>query len=649
MYLAFDTVLEREVALKVPHAHCFTTRVDRERFYREGRAAARLRHPNLCPVLDFGQHEGIHFITMPHIDGVRLLQRRVDEPLAAVRLVVTLARAMSFAHRLHVIHRDLKPDNVLITPDGAPVVTDFGLALRLDVDPHVTEPGAIVGTLPYLSPEQVRAEQDAIGPAADIYALGVILFWLFTGRLPFVHEEQVALVMLIYEAEPPRPALFRPDLDPRLEAVCLRALAKRPMDRYPSMDHLADALEGCLHPRAKAIGQRPSVARGCGRCVFVGVGERAPTLPAGQDRLFLDVGNDLHPGVIDHHQLIAGTGSTTHLVLDYPAFIDASVNPHRHLDDPFTFVLHEEPDLDAVASMYLARSYLEDRQFPAAANELASYVDEVDAGVRGLNQANPFDLYAMYIQMTNRLLGASWNSHPEHWRERVEAGERLVRFALAEAARLKRPLRDIDVSASPEIAAVDRAAITEDLQRYRMKVADPRSHSQIAKLSLPGRFGEQVEVDALSVRDVQNVDDPQRCRFFKDWARSDGAYSPAGRGFAALVVFCSEGPGRPRRCIISVDPSSDATLHGLGALLEAAETERRRSVFGVDDRTHELTTGTTKIPRPGYGNSDPWYDGRAHAYTIVDSPHSGTLLTADEIEDLFWRFGDFDQVPKAME
>ena len=159
------------------------------------------------------------------------------------------------------------------------------------------------------------------------------------------------------------------------------------------------------------------------------------------------------------------------------------------------------------------------------------------------------------------------------------------------------------------------------------------------QLSLPGHFGGRVEVDTLLVRDVQNLDDPQRCIFFKDWARSDRERSPAGMGFLGLSVFMSKSPRDVRRCILSLTPDSGGSLRGLAELLDRAESDRRQEVYGADDRIIDPLTGARIPGRPGYGNSDPWYDGRAHGLTIVDSPRSGTLLTAEEIEALFLEFG----------
>jgi hypothetical protein len=184
-----------------------------------------------------------------------------------------------------------------------------------------------------------------------------------------------------------------------------------------------------------------------------------------------------------------------------------------------------------------------------------------------------------------------------------------------------------------------RAQQSADVERYHRKLADPATHSRVLRLSLPGQFGGRVDVDTLLVRDVQNPDDLDRCIFFKDWARSDRERSPGGVGFPGLSVFMSESPRDARRCILSVTPDSGASLRGLAALLDEAESERRRLVYGEDDRVIDPATGSQKPPRAGYLNADPWYDGRAHGFTIVDSPRSGTLLATEVIEGIFAKFG----------
>jgi hypothetical protein len=641
VYLARDTLLDREVALKVPHPEYLEDPRMRERFYREGRAAARLRHPNICPVLDLGECGDVLYLTMPYLEGRPLSQCTVTGTREAARLVRGVALAMAEAHRHQVVHRDLKRDNVLITPDGEPVVTDFGVALLLDVQDPLTPPGLAVGTPRYMAPEQIEANREELGVACDVFALGVILYRLLTGRMPFAAPDRLDLALQILGEDPLPPSQLCPGLSPRLEVTCLKALAKRVEDRFASMTELADALGEYLEvPRADGGVPRPLVAPEAVRFAFVGMGERAPDWAGPQDHLWLDVGNDLRPGVIDHHHLTAGTGSTAGLVLAYPGFLDRSVEPARRADAAFTLVLHDKPDLDAVAAAYLALGYLCTRAFPAGAEALARYVDEVDDGVRGATQANPFDLYAAFQQLADRLLRRPGHTPHEVWQELVRDGMRLVGYAVEQANLRGISLTEVDAFACPGLfEPADRGEIASDLERYRRKLADPRTYARQVRLRLPGQFGGTVEVEALLVRDVQNIDDPERCVFFKDWARTDGARSPDGRGFAAVCVFCSEGPRQVRRAILSVTPDSKASLCGLGGLLDRAESGRRRQVFGVDDRVVDPATGAPKVPRPGYDNADPWYDGRAHGYTIVDSPRAGTLLTAEEIDRVFLEFG----------
>ncbi len=155
-------------------------------------------------------------------------------------------------------------------------------------------------------------------------------------------------------------------------------------------------------------------------------------------------------------------------------------------------------------------------------------------------------------------------------------------------------------------------------------------------------------MDCLLVRDVQNPDDPDRVLFFKDWARTDRLLAPERKGFVALSVFMSRSIDGLPRCLLSVRPGDGVSLRGLGALLDQAEAARRQELYGVDDRAVDLKTGEPKPARSGYPNSDPWYDGRAHGDTIVDSPRSGTVLTADEIERIVVQFGgraEGDAVP----
>jgi formylglycine-generating enzyme required for sulfatase activity/predicted Ser/Thr protein kinase len=258
VYLAHDTRLDRDVALKV------CTLPDKpsalERFRREAKAAAALSHPNLCPVYDYDVHEGVAFITMRFIDGLPLNRWVHDNPLdvrAAALLVRKLALAMQAAHDGGVIHRDLKPSNVAMDRKGEPIIVDFGLARLGDEDSHRSKDGGPVGTVTHMAPEQARGDRDAIGPATDVYALGVILYELLTGELPFMGPPAVIVAQLL-SAAPSTPRKLNPDLPAALEVVCLKAIAKDPAERFASMQAFADALARVVRGMsARGEGTRP--------------------------------------------------------------------------------------------------------------------------------------------------------------------------------------------------------------------------------------------------------------------------------------------------------------------------------------------------------------------------------------------------------
>jgi serine/threonine protein kinase len=274
VYLARDTQLERLVALKVPKLQerpgprpggasleRTAPQFDREareeeretpdsqtleRFFREARAAAALNHPNICAIHDIGEIDGVPFLTMSYLEGRTLAEMVAhDGPMEAsqaVAVVRTLARAMQEAHSRGVIHRDLKPSNVMLIERGEPVIMDFGIARRdAAADARLTKTGAILGTPAFMAPEQIEGNPDAVGRPCDIYSLGVILYELLTARLPFGGSVLSMLGKILYEPPDP-PSQHKPDLDRTLEAVCLKALAKQPQDRYPSMADFADAL-----------------------------------------------------------------------------------------------------------------------------------------------------------------------------------------------------------------------------------------------------------------------------------------------------------------------------------------------------------------------------------------------------------------------
>jgi serine/threonine-protein kinase len=236
-----------------------------KRLHREARSARGVEHPNLCAVYDVGQ-DGEHFyLAMALVEG-----RTLAETLAAgtslsttqaLELVRTLANALQAAHEAGIVHRDLKPANVMLRPDGTPVIIDFGMARRFDnSETLLTLTGSIAGTPGYMAPEQITGSSDDIGPACDIYALGVVLYELLTGWTPF--SGNLATILGSIVSEPPPPPRTRcPELDPVLEAVCLRALAKHPADRFASARQFAEIIDVYLRNGPAAASQMlPHVA-----------------------------------------------------------------------------------------------------------------------------------------------------------------------------------------------------------------------------------------------------------------------------------------------------------------------------------------------------------------------------------------------------
>jgi beta-lactam-binding protein with PASTA domain/predicted Ser/Thr protein kinase len=245
VWAAEDTELGRQIALKLLHGRLAADDDFVERFRREASAAAGLQHPNVVSVYDRGESQGTYYIAMEYLRGPSLkdlVRRGPLEPRYAVELVVQVLRAARFAHRRGIVHRDLKPHNVMLDDEGRVKVTDFGIARAGASD--MTETGLIMGTAQYLSPEQ--AQGHAVTERSDLYSIGVMLFELLTGRVPFEGESPVTIALRHVSEPPPAPSQLNPAVPPALDAVVLRALAKDPRDRFADADEFIAALTAAV-------------------------------------------------------------------------------------------------------------------------------------------------------------------------------------------------------------------------------------------------------------------------------------------------------------------------------------------------------------------------------------------------------------------
>jgi serine/threonine-protein kinase len=233
------------VAVKVLRDQYAHDREFVERFQREARAVADLVHPNVVPVLHSGDDRGAHYIVMEFVEGedLKAVLRREGalDPQRASRIAAEVCRALEYAHGRGIVHRDIKPQNILITRDGQVKVTDFGIA-RAVSSSTITETGTVLGSVQYLSPEQARGE--AVTAASDLYALGCVLYEMLTGALPFDGESPIAIALKHIYDEPPPPRERNPRVPHSLEGICRRALAKSPQQRYASAKQMHDDLEG---------------------------------------------------------------------------------------------------------------------------------------------------------------------------------------------------------------------------------------------------------------------------------------------------------------------------------------------------------------------------------------------------------------------
>jgi len=242
VWKAYDTKLSRWVALK------FLTLADEtniKRFEREAKLAARLRHPNIAAIYEVGEEKGRHFIAMEFVDGVSLGKAglTIDQ---SIEVIAKIARALAEAHKEGVIHRDLKPDNLMVTKSGRPYVMDFGLAKAVEAESSLSVSGDIMGTPLFMSPEQARGEGDQLDARTDVYSLGATLYTLLTGEKPFAGKSSMEILVKVVGQDPTPPRKIKPEIPEPIEAVVLKAMEKDRERRYPTSLALAEDLERYL-------------------------------------------------------------------------------------------------------------------------------------------------------------------------------------------------------------------------------------------------------------------------------------------------------------------------------------------------------------------------------------------------------------------
>ena len=248
VYLARQTKLNRRVALKMLTGHYGPDEL--QRFLAEAETAAGLHHTNIAHIYEVGEHDGAPFYSMECVEGGSLadrLREKLPTPRDAAQVLIQDARALHFADQNGVVHRDMKPANVLLDRDGVPKVADFGIAKRLKEQTHLTLSGAVIGTPTYMAPEQAKGTSRHVGPAADIYSLGAILYEMLAGRPPFLPDDSdTAITVRVLTEDPVSPAWHRPEIPRDLEVICMKCLEKEPRDRYESAAAFAEDLRRFL-------------------------------------------------------------------------------------------------------------------------------------------------------------------------------------------------------------------------------------------------------------------------------------------------------------------------------------------------------------------------------------------------------------------
>jgi eukaryotic-like serine/threonine-protein kinase len=498
VYRALQTRANRPVALKMILGEGQGRPDHMERFRIEAESVARLRHPNVVQIYEVGEVQGLPYFSLELLEGGTLADRLGGLPMPprpAAELLATLARAVQAAHVAGIVHRDLKPQNILFDRDGVPKVTDFGLAKRLDVEDGPTVTADIMGTPAYMAPEQALGKNHQVGPRADVYALGAILYAMLTGRPPLQGSTWRETLLMVPDQEPVSPSRLQPKVPRDLETICLKCLAKEPQRRYGSAEGLADDLARFLDGRPILARRTPAWERGLKWArrhpTAAAIGAIATAVAIGLAAAIRHSNETARLRGLNEEGRVAALRreAAGELARGQELLARGELDEARAALAGLLGVIRPEPRLEEVRSLASAslgevgrrlegRSRREaDRARLARFVTLADEAQFQDAGAAGLDPVAAPDRCRDSARAALAVFEDGPSPQPEtlteEEREQVTSARYVLRLILAGAVARARPGEDPRRQAAEALAILDRAAATRVPTRaYRARRAD---------------------------------------------------------------------------------------------------------------------------------------------------------------------------------